>query len=197
MNKRSAEVSRKTNETDISTEIIIDGNGIYDIDTGIAFFDHMLELFSKHGLFDIKISARGDLDVDYHHTVEDVGITLGTAFDKALGERKGIIRCGLASVPMDEARVEVAVDLGGRPFVKFQVPDNERCIKQLPIQIFEEFFRAFAIASRMNIHIRCIFDGNTHHVVESMFKSFARAMDQASSIDPKRKDNIPSTKGVL
>lgn len=197
MEKREAEISRKTKETEITVKLAVDGSGSYSIDTAIPFLTHMIELFSKHGLFDITLVAKGDVDVDYHHTVEDAGITLGTAFDKALAGRQGIYRYGSATVPMDEARVEVAVDLGGRPFLIFEVPDQYRCIKDIPIQLFEEFFRGFAIACRMNIHIRSISGANAHHIVESMFKSFAKALDQACMRDQRAEGKVPSTKGVL
>lgn len=197
MTDRKAEIQRTTKETDITVAVCIDGDGTSSIDTGIPFFDHMLDLFSKHGMFTINVSAKGDIDVDYHHTVEDVGITLGQAFDTALGTRHGIRRYGSAAVPMDEARIEVAVDVGGRPFVIFDVRDADKCIKDMPIQLFEEFFRAFANSCKLNIHIRSLYGVNTHHIVESMFKSFARALDYALQIDTRLEGNIPSTKGVL
>ncbi len=197
MSLRQAEMKRKTSETDVNLKVLVDGSGKRDISTGIPFLDHMLELFAKHGLFDLTINAVGDVDVDYHHTVEDVGLTLGSAFDEALGDRAGIRRYGEARVPMDEARVEVAVDLGGRPYLIFDVPNSQRCIKDIPVQLFEEFFRAFSVACRMNIHIKCLCGENTHHIVESMFKSFARALDQATVYDTRTKDSVPSTKGIL
>ena len=197
MAKRIAEISRTTKETDIQINIAVDGSGNGNITTGIAFFDHMLELMAKHGVFDITVKAKGDIDVDYHHTVEDVGIALGQAFDNALEDRKGIKRYGSATVPMDEARIEVAVDMGGRPFVIFDVENDDKCIKDIPIQLFEEFFRAFSNSCKMNIHIRSLYGVNPHHIVESMFKSFARALDQALSIDKRIEGNIPSTKGTI
>ncbi|MDX9702537.1 MAG: imidazoleglycerol-phosphate dehydratase HisB [Candidatus Auribacterota bacterium] len=197
MSQRKAHLERKTKETDIMVDIAVDGNGTSNIDTGIPFFDHMLDLFAKHGKFTVTVKAKGDIDVDYHHTVEDVGITLGQAFDKALNERKGINRYGCAAVPMDESRVEVAVDVGGRPFVVFDVPDADKCIKDIPIQLFEEFFRAFANNCKINIHIRSLYGVNAHHIAESMFKSFARAFDHALQMDNRIEGNIPSTKGVL
>ncbi len=197
MSLRKAEKIRKTSETDVKLDLVVDGSGERNISTGIPFFDHMLELFSKHGLFDLNLKSDGDVDVDYHHTVEDVGLTLGAAFDEALGNRAGICRYGEARVPMDEARVEVAVDLGGRPYLIFDVANSHRCIKDIPIQLFEEFFRAFSVACRMNIHIKCLCGENTHHIVESMFKSFARALDQATAYDSRTRDSVPSTKGVL
>lgn len=197
MKVRTAELTRTTKETDITAKVIIDGQAEYDISTGIPFFDHMLDLFAKHGIFSIVLKAIGDIDVDYHHTIEDTGITLGSAFDNALEDRAGIYRYGVATVPMDEARVEVAVDLGGRPFVIYDIPQSERCVKDIPMQLFEEFFRGFATACKMNIHIRYIYGINTHHIIESMFKSFARALDQACSYDSRTAGKIPSTKGVL
>ncbi len=197
MSQRKSQLERKTKETDISVAIEVDGKGTSNVDTGIPFFDHMLDLFAKHGTFSINVKATGDIDVDYHHTVEDVGITLGQAFDEALADRKGINRYGSAAVPMDESRVEVAVDVGGRPFVIFDVPDADKCIKDIPIQLFEEFFRAFANTCKINIHIRSLYGVNAHHIVESMFKSFARAFDHALQLDNRLEGNIPSTKGVL
>ncbi|MCD6460459.1 imidazoleglycerol-phosphate dehydratase HisB [bacterium] len=197
MADRTAEVSRITKETDIKIKINVDGSGVGNIKTGIAFFDHMLELTAKHGVFDISVDAKGDIDVDYHHTVEDVGIALGQAFDSALKDRKGIKRYGCAAVPMDESRIEVAVDMGGRPFVIFDVKNQDKCIKDIPIQLFEEFFRAFSNSCKMNIHIRSIYGVNAHHIVESMFKSFARALDHAVWIDKRIEGNIPSTKGTI
>ncbi|RJP56659.1 MAG: imidazoleglycerol-phosphate dehydratase HisB [Candidatus Auribacter fodinae] len=197
MTARQADIARVTKETNIKAHVQIDGTGDYTISTGIPFFDHMLELFTKHGLFTLTVKAVGDVDVDYHHTVEDTGIALGDAFNKALGDRKGIVRYGIASVPMDEARVEVAVDLGGRPFVVYNIPEADRCIKDIPMQLFEEFLRGFAISCKMNIHVRYLHGVNTHHIIESMFKSFARAMDQACSLDTRLEGKIPSTKGVL
>jgi len=197
MNKREAEIKRTTKETDIYVNIAVDGTGYNKINSGIPFMDHMLILFSKHGLFDIELSAEGDIYVDYHHTVEDIGITLGSAFDKALAGREGIRRYGFASVPMDESRIEVAIDIGGRPFVIYDVQHLDRCIKDIPVQLFEEFFRGFSNSSKMNIHIKYISGVNPHHIVESMFKSFARALDHASGIDQRTLGTIPSTKGVL
>ncbi len=197
MNKREAEIKRVTKETDIFAKINIDGTGLSKINTGIPFFDHMLVLFSKHGLFDIELTAKGDIDVDYHHTVEDAGITLGIAFDKALAGREGIHRYGFATVPMDEARIEIAIDIGGRPYIIYDVQHLDKCIKDIPVQLFEEFFRAFAVTAKMNIHIRYIYGVNPHHIVESMFKSFARSLDQACIFDQRMIGIVPSTKGVL
>lgn len=197
MDTRQAELNRTTKETDITLKIQIDGSGTNTIDTGIPFLNHMLDLFSKHGLFDMQIKASGDLSVDYHHTIEDIGIVLGTAFDQALGEKKGIVRYGFASLPMDEARSEVAIDCGGRPYLIFDVDCQDMYIRDIPLQIFEEFFRGFAVSAKINLHIRMLYGVNPHHIIEGIFKSFARALDDATKRDPRKGDDIPSTKGII
>ena len=195
--KRMAEVERKTKETNICIELNIDGKGKHKISSGIPFFDHMLTLFAVHGFFDLSLSANGDLDVDFHHTVEDIGLVLGEAFNKALGDRKGIIRYGHAVIPMDDALTFVTIDLSNRPFLVYNIPDITD-IKggSFDIYLAKEFFRSFANKSGMNLHINVFYGENEHHVIESIFKAFGRALDQAASFD-KRITNVHSTKGSL
>jgi imidazoleglycerol-phosphate dehydratase len=193
---RTATVERKTKETKIRLELALDGTGEGDVDTGIGFFDHMLELLKKHALIDLSVKADGDLDVDYHHTVEDVGLVFGQALNAALGDRKGIVRYGFASVPMDEALCETSLDLGGRPFLVMQSPMKHMFVKDFEVKLVEEFFRAVSVESRSNIHLRQIYGDEAHHVCEGLFKSFARALRQAFSIDP-RETGVPSSKGVI
>ena len=193
---RTATVERKTKETKIRLELALDGTGEGDVDTGIGFFDHMLELLKKHALIDLSVKADGDLDVDYHHTVEDVGLVFGQALNAALGDRKGIVRYGFASVPMDEALCETSLDLGGRPFLVMQSPMKHMFVKDFEVKLVEEFFRAVSVESRSNIHLRQIYGDEAHHVCEGLFKSFARALRQALSIDP-RETGVPSRKGVI
>ncbi len=195
--KRIAEVKRKTKETNICIELNINGKGKHKISSGIPFFDHMLTLFAVHGFFDLSLSANGDLDVDFHHTVEDIGLVLGEAFNKALGDRKGIIRYGHAVIPMDDALTFVTIDLSNRPFLVYNIPDITD-IKggSFDIYLAKEFFRSFANKSGMNLHINVFYGENEHHVIESIFKAFGRALDQAASFD-KRITNVHSTKGSL
>ena len=194
--KRSASVARKTKETEISLELNINGSGTHKISTGIPFFDHMLTLFAVHGFFDLSVTAKGDLEVDSHHTVEDVGLVLGEALDKALGDRKGIKRYGHASTPMDDALADVSIDLSKRPYLICHVPDTKESGVVFGITLAREFFRAFATRSGMNLHINVFYGENEHHIIESMFKSTARALDQATSLDDRLKD-VRSSKGVL
>ena len=193
---RTAAVERNTKETKIKLELALDGEGRGVIDTGIGFFNHMLELLKKHALIDLTVKAEGDLDVDYHHTVEDVGLVFGQALNAALGDRKGIVRYGFASVPMDEALCETSLDLGGRPFLVMLSPMKHMFVKDFEVKLVEEFFRAVSVESRSNIHLRQIYGDEAHHVCEGLFKSFARALRQASSIDP-RENGVPSSKGVI
>ncbi len=194
--KRKASVQRKTNETDIDLTLTLDGTGICDIATGIGFFDHMLTLFTVHGLFDMTVKAEGDLQVDFHHTVEDVGLVLGEALDRALGERKGIRRYGHAVVPMDEALTSAAVDLSRRPYLAFSVPDCHGPGGAFDIALAKEFFRALVSRGGLNLHLTVHNGENEHHIIESMFKAAGRALDQASEFDPRR-GGVPSTKGAL
>ncbi len=193
---RKAKISRKTKETEITVDLNIDGSGVYRNATGIPFLDHMLDLLSKHSLIDLKVRARGDLDVDYHHTVEDVGLVIGQALDKALGKRAGITRYGSALLPMDEAMSRVAIDLGGRPFLVYSLATRTRKIRDFDVQLIEEFFRAFSTAGRMNLHIAQLYGKDVHHAVESVFKGVARALRQACTKDPRVK-GVPSSKGSL
>lgn len=193
---RSAKIERNTKETKIELELNLDGSGEGTIDTGIGFFDHMLELLKKHALVDLSVKAVGDIKVDYHHTVEDVGLVLGQALDKALGERKGIVRYGFASIPMDEALCETSLDLGGRPYLVMQCEMKHMMVKDFEVKLVEEFFRAVSVESRSNIHLRQIYGDEAHHVCEGLFKSFARALRAAVKIDPAEK-GVPSSKGVI
>jgi imidazoleglycerol-phosphate dehydratase len=193
---RKAEVERNTKETKISLSLDLDGSGEGVIDTGIGFFNHMLELLKKHALIDLTVKADGDLDVDYHHTVEDVGLVFGQALNEALGDRKGIVRYGFASIPMDEALCETSVDLGGRPFVVFASGKKHMMIRDFEVKLLEEFFRAVSVEGRLNIHLREIYGDEAHHVCEGLFKSFARALRVAKTIDPTEK-GVPSSKGVI
>ncbi|MBQ9432179.1 MAG: imidazoleglycerol-phosphate dehydratase HisB [Kiritimatiellae bacterium] len=193
---RNATLHRKTFETDITVTLNLDGTGQADIDTGIGFFDHMLTLFSRHSLVDLSVRAQGDLNVDYHHTVEDVGLTMGACIREALGDRRGIRRYGFFSLPMDDALCEVALDLGGRPFLVFATPRKHAMVRDFEVKLFEEFFRALTVEAKMNLHAREIYGDEAHHVCEGIFKSFARAFRMAVEPDP-RESGIPSSKGVL
>lgn len=193
---RKAEIKRKTNETDIALKIVIEGMGNSNIDTGIGFLDHMLTLFSKHGFFDLNISARGDLNVDAHHTVEDIGIVLGLAIKDALGDKKSIKRYGSAIIPMDEALSMVVLDIGGRPFLVYDACFTNEKAGDMDTELFEEFFRALAFNAGMNLHIKVFYGSNNHHIMEAVFKAFARALDMATVIDA-RIDGVMSTKGIL
>jgi imidazoleglycerol-phosphate dehydratase len=194
---RSAEISRKTSETDISLAINLDGTGKTEISTGIGFFDHMLTAFGRHGLFDLKILAKGDLHIDAHHTVEDVGIVLGQAFAKALGDKRGISRFGQASVPMDEALVDAVVDLSGRAHLSWSVEFPRPMLGEMDTQLFEEFFRAFTGNALITLHIVQRAGANAHHVAEAAFKAATRALKMAVTLDSRIAGEIPSTKGQL
>ena len=193
---RTAEIERNTKETKVKLALNLDGSGAGEIDTGIGFFNHMLELLKKHALVDLTVKATGDLEVDYHHTVEDVGLVLGQALNQALGDRRGITRYGFASVPMDEALCETSIDLGGRPFLVFSSGKKHLMVRDFEVKLLEEFFRAVSVEGRLNIHLREIYGDEAHHVCEGLFKSFARALRQAVSADP-RETGVPSSKGVL
>lgn len=193
---RNASVKRQTKETNIAVSIELDGEGIAEISTGIPFMDHMLTLFAKHGNFDLKVQAQGDLDVDCHHTMEDLGLVLGDALTQALGSKEGIRRYGNFLLPMDEALAMVALDLSGRPYLVYDVSLPAPYIKDLDTALFHEFFMAFTVKSAMNLHIRMFSGSEVHHVLEAIFKGVARALSEAVSIDPKVK-GIPSTKGSL
>ena len=194
---RKAEVTRDTKETCIEARLRIDGRGRYNVSTGIRFFDHMLELFTKHGGFDLDLKAEGDLDVDQHHTVEDVGIVLGQCFSQALGDRVGINRAGYFVLPMDETLAVVAVDLGGRPALVYHAPTRFRLVGDLQTELLEDFFDGFVTHCGANLHARMMYGRSNHHKIEAIFKCFARAMRYACSRDKRLKDQLPSTKGLL
>jgi imidazoleglycerol-phosphate dehydratase len=194
---RVATLSRKTAETDITVKLTVDGKGVSKIDTGIPFFDHMLTLFAKHGLFDLEVKARGDVAVDYHHTIEDVGIVLGETFKAALGDKIGLKRYGFFILPMDEALARVVIDLGGRPHLVYDVSAPTMFVRDFNLALVKEFFRAFANTIGANVHVKLVYGEEPHHVVEAVFKSFARALDAASQIEPRAAGRLPSTKGKL
>lgn len=196
MTTRTSTISRKTTETDISVRVNLDGMGKYQVETGIGFLNHMLELFSKHSLIDLTVKAKGDLKVDEHHTVEDIGVCLGEALRKALGEKQGIERYGFL-LPMDEALTEVAIDLAGRPYLVWNVSFKRERIGDMPTELFEDFFKALSDNLQANIHINVRYGKNEHHIAESTFKSFARALRFAVSRDKRTKGLLPSTKGKL
>jgi imidazoleglycerol-phosphate dehydratase len=193
---RTARVERKTNETQIRASLDLDGQGKNRISTGIGFFDHMLTLFSVHGLFDLEIEATGDLEVDFHHTVEDVGLVLGDAISQALAKRRGICRYGHATIPMDDSLAEVTLDLSNRPYMVFRHPEKMPPQNQWDSSLAQEFFRAVAQKAGMNLHIHMAYGKNWHHMVEAAFKGFGRALRAAVSLDP-RMPGIPTTKGSL
>ena len=195
--QRVATVTRKTTETDISLTLAIDGRGRADIATGVPFFDHMLILFAKHGLFDLTLKAKGDVDVDYHHTVEDVGLVLGTAFKQALGEKLGIRRYGFFILPMDESLARVVVDVGGRPHLVYAVEAPSLYVRDFNLVLVKEFCRAFSNALGANLHVKLVYGEEPHHIAEAIFKALARALDVATQIDPRSEGDLPSTKGTI
>ncbi len=194
---RKATIQRATKETQISASLVIDGRGRYQISTGIRFFDHMLELFAHHGGFDLKLKARGDLDVDQHHTVEDVGLMLGQAFDKALGTKRGILRAGYFLMPMDETMAMVAVDFCGRTAAIVDLKMRARLVGDLQSELVNDFFEAFARGAKANVHARVLYGRSSHHKIEAVFKAFARALRAACWRDRRMQRLLPSTKGVL
>jgi len=194
---RKASVVRDTKETQIRAQLGIEGKGKYNISTGIRFFDHMLELFTKHGGFDLDLTATGDLDVDQHHTVEDVGIVLGQCFAKALGDKVGINRAGYFVMPMDETLAVVAVDLSGRPALVYHAPTRFRLVGDVQTELLHDFFDGFVMHCGCNLHARVLYGRSNHHKIEGLFKCFARAMRFACSTDKRLKDQLPSTKGLL
>jgi len=194
---RTATIQRDTKETQISATLRIEGRGTYDISTGIRFFDHMLELFTKHGGFDLTLNADGDLDVDQHHTVEDTGIVLGQLFSKALGDRKGINRAGYFVLPMDETLAVVALDLGGRPALVYKDKVKVRQVGDLQTELVEDFFGGFVNHAGANLHAKVLYGRSNHHKLEAIFKCWARAMRYACSTDERMKEQLPSTKGLL
>ena len=194
---RSAEISRQTNETQITVKLDLDGTGRHEISTGIGFLDHMLTHLAVHGMFDLVIQARGDLHIDVHHTVEDVALALGQAFDQALADRKGIVRMGDRFVPMDETLAHVALDLSGRPYAVVQAEWHTPYVGNIPTTLFPHFFESFAVTARCNVHARVLSGRDDHHQAEALFKAWARALDDATQLDPRRAGAIPSTKGTL
>jgi imidazoleglycerol-phosphate dehydratase len=193
---RTAKLTRQTKETKVELSLNLDGKGRASVHTGVGFFDHMLDLLGRHSLIDLEVVAEGDLQVDNHHTVEDVGIVLGQALEQALGDKRGIHRYGWAIVPMDESLAQVAVDLSGRPAFVFQVKFNGTAIGSFPAELVEEFWKAVATSARMNLHVTVPYGANNHHIAEAIFKATARALRMAVTIDP-RNDGVPSTKGSL
>ncbi len=193
---RASTITRKTTETCMTIDLRLDGTGQADIATGLGFFDHMLHHIAVHGLFDLKVQAEGDLHVDPHHTVEDVALALGAAFDQTLGDRKGIVRMGSAYTPMDETLGFAAIDLSGRPYAVTQVEWFGLATGGIPNTLWEHFFTSFAVAARANVHARVLYGRDDHHKVEALFKALGRALDAATQLDPRR-TGIPSTKGVL
>jgi imidazoleglycerol-phosphate dehydratase len=194
---RSAQFERDTTETRIAIQLTIEGGGKYEVSTGIRFFDHMLELFTRHGAFDLKLKCDGDLDVDQHHTVEDVGIALGEAFDRALGDKRGILRAGYFLMPMDETLAIAAVDLSGRAAFAVDTKVRTRLVGDLQTELVADFFEGFARGARANIHVKTMYGRSNHHKIEAIFKAFARAMRVACSRDKQLGEMLPSTKGLL
>ncbi len=194
---RTAEISRQTNETQIEIKLDLDGTGKHEVSTGVGFLDHMLTHLAVHGLFDVTVKATGDLHIDVHHTVEDVALALGQAFDEALGDRKGIVRMGDSFAPMDETLAHVAIDLSGRPYAVIQAEWHTPYVGNIPTTLFSHFFESFAVTSRCNLHARVLYGRDDHHQAEALFKAWARALDAASRFDERRGGSIPSTKGSL
>lgn len=194
---RTAVIERKTNETDIKLQLNIDGSGKAEIDTGVGFFDHMLTLFASHGMFDLSVKCRGDLQVDAHHSVEDIGICLGKAFAEALGDMKGINRYADRMIPMDEALVLVAIDVSGRPHLEMDLEIPSQKVGDFDTELVEEFFLSFVRNAKVTLHIKKLSGKNSHHIIEGCFKAFGRVLDFATSVDARREGVLPSTKGVL
>ncbi|MCH2037517.1 MAG: imidazoleglycerol-phosphate dehydratase HisB [Rickettsiales bacterium] len=194
---RSAEVERNTTETQIKVAVNLDGTGVYNVNTGIGFLDHMLEQLSRHSLIDLTVEAKGDLHIDFHHTTEDTGIAIGKAVLKALGDKKGITRYGSAYVPMDETLSRAALDYSGRPYLIWKVEFSRDKLGDMDTELFKEWFQAFAFNAGITLHVENLYGENNHHIVESCYKALARALRDAISIDERKKDAIPSTKGAL
>ena len=194
---RKASLDRKTTETQIAVSINLDGTGAFDVKSGVGFLDHMLELLARHSLIDIKVRAKGDTHIDFHHTTEDIGIALGQAFAKALGNRKGIRRYADCFLPMDEALTRAAIDVSGRPYLIWKVEFSRPKIGEFDTELVREWFQAFAMNAGVTLHVETLYGGNCHHIAESCFKALARVLRGAIEIDPRQKDRIPSTKGSL
>lgn len=193
---RTAEIERITSETKITLKLTVDGSGLVAIRTTVPFLDHMLHLFARHGLFDLTVEAHGDIDIDFHHTVEDIGIVLGEAFRQALGDKKGIVRYGSARIPMDETLADVSVDLSGRPYLVYHVDLPKVKVGEFDAELAREFFQAFANTCGCNLHLNLVYGDNVHHIIEACFKGFGRALDSATRLDA-RLNGVMSTKGVL
>jgi len=194
---REASVARKTKETEIEATVNLDGGGVYDVSTGIGFLDHMLEQLSRHGMIDLTLRAKGDLHIDFHHTTEDSGITIGEAVSQAMGDRRGIVRYGSAMIPMDETLTRVSVDVSGRPYLVWRVEFSRAKLGEMDTELFREWFHAFAQAAGITLHVENLYGENNHHIIESCFKGLARALKQALASDPRSAGEVPSTKGVL
>jgi len=194
---RTAKVTRKTKETDVTVELNLDGTGQYDVETGIGFLDHMLEQLSRHSLMDLSIKAKGDLHIDYHHTTEDSGIVIGQAIAEALGPRTGITRYGSAVIPMDETCTRVALDLSNRPYLIWRVALTKPKLGEMDTELFKEWFQAFSQSAGCTLHVDNFYGENNHHIVESCFKGLARSLREAVTVDPRKADEVPSTKGIL
>lgn len=194
---RTATIERNTSETQIRLEINLDGSGEYDVETGIPFFNHMLELFARHGLFDLKLRAKGDIEIDYHHTVEDVGIVLGQAVKTAVGDKSGMNRYGFFILPMDETLVSAAIDLCNRPILVCDIGDSDARVRDFNVSLCREFFQAFANEAGANLHIKLEYGDEPHHIAEAAFKCFSKALAMSVAKDPRRGNNIPTTKGAI
>lgn len=194
---RTGSIARTTHETAITVAVNLDGTGIYDVSTGIGFLDHMIEQFSRHSLIDVTCHVKGDLHVDQHHTTEDSAIALGQAISEALGDKKGITRYGMAYSPMDEALARVALDISGRPVLIWKASFTQQRLGEMDTELFEHWFQSIAQAAGITLHIECLYGSNNHHIIEGIYKGFARAMRQAVEIDPRKADAVPSTKGIL
>lgn len=194
---REAKVARKTTETDIEVSVNVDGTGKYDVETGIGFLDHMLEIFSRHSLIDLTVRAKGDLHIDFHHTTEDTGIAIGEAIHQALADRRGIRRYASAMIPMDETLSRVSIDVSDRPYLIWKVDFTKPKLGEMDTELFKEWFQAFAQNARVTLHVENLYGENNHHIVESCFKALARALRDATETDPRAADSIPSTKGTL
>ena len=194
---RQTTITRKTTETQITVTVDLDGTGAYEVKSGVSFLDHMLAQLARHSLVDIKLAAKGDTHIDFHHTVEDSGIALGQAFAKALGERKGISRYASISLPMDEALTRVAIDISGRPYLVWKVAFSQARLGDFDTELVQEWFQAFAMNAAMTLHVETLYGKNNHHIAESCFKALARALREAIEIDPRQQERIPSTKGSL
>jgi imidazoleglycerol-phosphate dehydratase len=194
---RTAQITRKTGETDVALTLGLDGTGTGTRNTSVGFLDHMLDLVARHGRFDLDVNVSGDLETGAHHTVEDTGIVLGQALDQALGDRRGIVRFGSAAIPMDETLVSAAVDISGRPFIVFNVPLNRARVANFDLDLLKDFFRAFAFNAELNLHVNLHYGENLHHIAEAVFKAVGRAVAQATRLDPRIAGVVPSTKGSL